>query len=179
MTMKLHDQNVAREDGRRRGNGAGSRPDTSWLKVTVKSEPPTGPNGDPSLGSAARPAAPVTTVPTTLSTLRQTPGRAAEVPVDQIPALVVELAAEQAALSAIQGALTVRLLVAPAEHRADDGGDRLLTASEVAGVLGVTKRWVQRRARRLPFARRISVRSVRYSEAGLKRWMAHRHVPKP
>jgi predicted DNA-binding transcriptional regulator AlpA len=57
-------------------------------------------------------------------------------------------------------------------------GDRLLTAVEVAVVLGVTKRWVQRRARRLPLSRRISVRSVRYSEAGLKRWMAHRQALK-
>jgi hypothetical protein len=38
---------------------------------------------------------------------------------------------------------------------------------------------VQRRARWLPFSRRISVRSVRYSEAGLKRWMANRQLPKP
>jgi antitoxin ParD1/3/4 len=64
--------------------------------------------------------------------------------------------------------------VAPAEHASGDAADRLLTAEEVAGVLGMTKR----RAPRLPFSRRISVRSVRYSEAGLKRWMAHRHVPK-
>jgi predicted DNA-binding transcriptional regulator AlpA len=76
--------------------------------------------------------------------------------------LVAELASEQAALSAIQGALTVRLLVTAAERVFDDDRERLLTAEEVAGVLGVTKRWVQRRARRLPFSRRISVRSVRY-----------------
>ena len=30
--------------------------------------------------------------------------------------------------------------------------DRLLTVEEVARNLGVTKRWVQKRARRLPFA---------------------------
>jgi len=78
----------------------------------------------------------------------------------------------------MQSVLTARLLVVPAEHALGDAADRLLTAEEVAGVLGVTKRWVQRRARRLPFSRRISVRSVRYSEAGLKRWMANRHVPK-
>jgi len=40
----------------------------------------------------------------------------------------------------------------------------------------VTGRWAQRRARRLPFARRLSAHAVRYSEAGLKRWMANRHV---
>lgn len=83
------------------------------------------------------------------------------------------------ALSALQGVLTARLLLTPAERSSDDDGDRLLTAEEVARMLGVTKRWVQRRAVRLPFSRRISVRSVRYSEAGLKRWMANRHVLKP
>jgi predicted DNA-binding transcriptional regulator AlpA len=93
--------------------------------------------------------------------------------------LVAELASKQAALSAIQGVLTARLLVTPSERASDEGGDRLLTAEEVARMLGVTKRWVQRRARRLPFSRRISVRSVRYSEAGLKRWMANRQIPKP
>lgn len=116
---------------------------------------------------------------TALSAILQVPARAAEIPLEQIPALVAELASEQAALSAIQGVLTARLLVPPSERTSDDGGDRLLTAEEVARMLGVTKRWVQRRARRLPFSRRISVRSVRYSEAGLKRWMAHRQTPKP
>lgn len=98
----------------------------------------------------------------------------AEVPLEQIPALVAEVASEQAALSAIQGVLTARLLVTPSAHDSMTDSDRLLTAQEVAHLLGVTKRWVQRRARRLPFARRISVRSVRYSDAGLKRWMTAR-----
>lgn len=97
-------------------------------------------------------------------------------PLEQIPALVAEVASEQAALSAIQGVLTARLLVTPAEHNPVTAADRLLTSEEVAHVLGVTKRWVQRRAGRLPLARRISVRSVRYSEAGLRRWMTNRQI---
>jgi len=72
---------------------------------------------------------------------------------------------------------TVRVLVTPPAHDSSANRDRLLTAEEVARLLGVTKRWVQRRARRLPFARQISVRSVRYSEAGLKRWMTVRTKP--
>jgi len=54
--------------------------------------------------------------------------------------------------------------------------DRLMTADEVAATLGVPKRWVQRRARRLPFARLISAHAMRYSTAGLKRWLEHRRV---
>ena len=50
------------------------------------------------------------------------------------------------------------------------------TAEEVAQFLGVTHRWVQRRARRLPFARQLSEHAIRYSEPGLKRWMAHRRA---
>jgi predicted DNA-binding transcriptional regulator AlpA len=101
------------------------------------------------------------------------PTRTSEVPVHQIPALVAELASEQATLCALQGALTTRLLASTAaeaaSHKSDD---RLLTVDEVASTLGVNRRWVQRRAKRLPFARRISEHSIRYSEAGLKRWMA-------
>jgi predicted DNA-binding transcriptional regulator AlpA len=45
-----------------------------------------------------------------------------------------------------------------------------------AEALGVTRRWVQRRARRLPFARRLSEHAVRYSESGLRRWMENRRM---
>ncbi|OFW29295.1 MAG: hypothetical protein A3H97_09015 [Acidobacteria bacterium RIFCSPLOWO2_02_FULL_65_29] len=75
----------------------------------------------------------------------------------QIPALVAELASEQATLCAIQGVLTTRLLTSPpAETASHQSRDRLLTVDEVATILGVNRRWVQRRAKRLPFARRIS-----------------------
>ena len=95
----------------------------------------------------------------------------------QIPAVVAELASEQATLSALQGVLTARLLTS--QKNATTSGestDRLLTAAQVATILGVTKRWVERRARRLPFARRLSAHAVRYSESGLRRWMANRQV---
>jgi predicted DNA-binding transcriptional regulator AlpA len=112
-----------------------------------------------------------------VASLVANPSSVSEIPLDKIPALVAELASEQSALSALQGALTTRLLVsqASAEVRAEST-DRLLTAEEVASTLGVTKRWVQRRARRLPFARRISDHAIRYSECGLKRWMLTRRI---
>ena len=105
------------------------------------------------------------------------PSTASELPMHQIPALVAELASEQATLSALQGVLTARLL-ASQENAATsaESTDRLLTAEQVATILGVTKRWVERRARRLPFARRLSAHAVRYSESGLKRWMANRQM---
>src|SRR5450759_4767480 len=91
------------------------------------------------------------------------PAKAAEVPLHQIPLVVAELTSEQATILAILGMLTTRLLVHPSPA-APETSDRLLTADEVAGALGVTKRWVQRRARRLPFARQLSEHAVRYSE---------------
>src|SRR5438445_4134007 len=83
-------------------------------------------------------------------------------------------------LSALQGALTARLLVSQASDVTQaESKDRLLTSEEVAATLGVTKRWVQRRARRLPFARRISDHAIRYSECGLRRWLLNRRISPP
>jgi predicted DNA-binding transcriptional regulator AlpA len=103
------------------------------------------------------------------------PERTADVPTDRIPGLLAQIAAEQSALAALQTALAARLVTAPDSGTRPEAGDRLLTAADVATALGVTVRWVQRRARRLPFARKLSEHAIRYSEAGLRRWMAYRH----
>src|SRR5438034_554260 len=112
-----------------------------------------------------------------VANLKQHPEAVSSLPAQAIPALVAELASEQVTLSALQGLLTARLLN---EHSPSKGGaseeDRLMTAAEVAATLGVPKRWVQRRARRLPFARLISAHAVRYSATGLKRWLEHRRI---
>ena len=102
------------------------------------------------------------------------PERAAGVPLDRIPGLLAQIASEQAGLAALQTALAARLVAAPDSGTAREPEDRLLMAVDVAQALGVTVRWVQRRARRLPFARKLSEHAIRYSEAGLRRWMAHR-----
>lgn len=102
------------------------------------------------------------------------PERATKIPLDKIPGVLAQIASEQAALAALQTALAARLVMAPDSDSAREPEDRLLTAVDVAHALGVTVRWVQRRARRLPFARKLSEHAIRYSEAGLRRWMAHR-----
>jgi predicted DNA-binding transcriptional regulator AlpA len=115
--------------------------------------------------------------PTSLvAALVTNPSGAAEVPTHQIPALVAKLASDQATLSALQGVLTARLLGSHDTAASSESADRLLTAAQVAAILGVTKRWVERRARRLPFARRLSTHAVRYSESGLRRWMSNRQM---
>jgi predicted DNA-binding transcriptional regulator AlpA len=50
--------------------------------------------------------------------------------------------------------------------------DTLLTAKEAAALMNVTPRWLYRHAAKLPFSRRIGRKNLRFSEAGLRRWIA-------
>ena len=50
--------------------------------------------------------------------------------------------------------------------------DTPLTAEQAAALIGVSRRWIYRNAARLPFTRRISRKTLRFSEAGLHRWIA-------
>ncbi|PYJ66216.1 MAG: hypothetical protein DME76_17365 [Verrucomicrobia bacterium] len=50
--------------------------------------------------------------------------------------------------------------------------DTLLTVDEAAALLHVDPRWLYRHAAKLPFTRRISRKNLRFSEAGLRRWLA-------
>jgi hypothetical protein len=52
--------------------------------------------------------------------------------------------------------------------------EKLLTPEQAADILGQTVRWVYRHAGKLPFTRRISRKNLRFSEAGLRRWIALR-----
>ena len=58
----------------------------------------------------------------------------------------------------------------PAETKPQDG--RWLTAVEAASLLRVSPRWLYRHQKKLPFARRLSRKCIRFSEAGLRRWQA-------
>ena len=163
-----------------RDRGRGPRRGRPWLKASLR--PAGAPEDQKTRATAAMtpggsPAARVGQLSPSLASLVANPSSASEVPVDRIPALVAELASEQSALSALQGALTTRLSILQAHATVQsEAVDRLLTVEEVARTLGVTKRWVQRRARRLPFARRISEHAIRYSESGLRRWMSNRKL---
>lgn len=54
--------------------------------------------------------------------------------------------------------------------------DRLLTVEEAAQIARVSKRWLYARASNLPFTRKLSHKVVRFSEAGLRKWLATRRV---
>ena len=50
--------------------------------------------------------------------------------------------------------------------------DHLLTVDEVAGILAVERTWVYRHADELPFARKLTAGTLRFSSNGLQRWLA-------
>jgi excisionase family DNA binding protein len=60
--------------------------------------------------------------------------------------------------------------------RRDDGPDRLLTVKQAAPILGMSEDWIYRNAGQLPFTRRTGRRTLRFSERGLKRYLADREA---
>jgi len=56
-------------------------------------------------------------------------------------------------------------------RRSPEPGDRLLTPEETALRLGVSVRWLYRHAGHLPYTRRLSRKVLRFSEAGVIRFL--------
>jgi predicted DNA-binding transcriptional regulator AlpA len=56
----------------------------------------------------------------------------------------------------------------------DTPPDKLLTVQEAADRLGVDRRWIYRHSENLPFVRRLSAGTLRFSERGLVRWQESR-----
>jgi excisionase family DNA binding protein len=111
---------------------------------------------------------------TSIDGLLKQPDRVSEVPVGEVPGLLVRLGALVAALAArhvanVSNASKV-LQVEPTDNR-----DRNLTADEAAKMLGMKKSWLYRHSGELPFTRRLSRRAVRFSEKGIRRWLETRH----
>jgi predicted DNA-binding transcriptional regulator AlpA len=50
--------------------------------------------------------------------------------------------------------------------------DRLLTAEEAAKILGMSPDWLYRRAKQLPFTRRIHHKMLRFSYQGIQKYIA-------
>lgn len=94
-------------------------------------------------------------------------------PASEVPGLLGELEAVRAALWAKLHNPVITPVAVP-EKKESTGPDRLLDAAEVAGRLGVSKRWVYRKAPTLPFTKKLSTGTVRFSERGLQRWQEGR-----
>jgi predicted DNA-binding transcriptional regulator AlpA len=108
----------------------------------------------------------------TLGDLVRHPERVADMPLPAVPSLLAEIAR-------LQASLVARLERAPIETAEPVPvqaleSERLLAPPEAAALLGVTVSWLYRHARRLPFARRLSRKALRFSEPGLRRWLATR-----
>ena len=104
--------------------------------------------------------------PIDLAALVEDPGRVATVPPSRIPALLSQL-------SALQGAMAARLISADLDDTVSGEDTTLLTVDQAAERLGVSKDWLFRRSRSLPFVVRLG-RHLRFSSRGIERYLRHR-----
>jgi len=106
-----------------------------------------------------------------LDEIASDPGCAGGLTVRTLAALQTRAAAVQAALAAAALAATDTVQVNGGRPtRPSPAADRTLDADEIAAELGQTRRWVFRNAKKLPFLRRVSRKSVVGSAAELRRW---------
>ncbi len=96
---------------------------------------------------------------------------AGELPPDQVPDLLGHLEAVRAHAWARLAGLAAN---GRPEPQVGNDGDRLLTVKEAASLLGVSPRWLYRRSGKLPFARRLSRKCLRFSKTGLQKWRARK-----
>ena len=106
-----------------------------------------------------------------LATLLPPVEAVATVPPEALPAVALHLAALQ---SAVAARLCSRPSAPGPSHGLETATDDYLTTAEAAAVLKVSPKWLYRRSTRLPFARKLSRREIRFSRRGLERYMAAR-----
>lgn len=96
----------------------------------------------------------------------------AELNPEQLASLIGQL--EQ--LKAIAWARLVSIPTTTKGAKPEPIADRLLTIAEAATLLRKTPEYIYRNKARLPFVKRIALRSYICSEAEIHRWLAHRKV---
>jgi predicted DNA-binding transcriptional regulator AlpA len=101
-----------------------------------------------------------------LATLRE---RVENATVSSLPSVIAELAA-------LQARAVARMLRHhdPGSARADRNEDVLVSADEAAHRLGVSRFWIYRNWKHLPFSRRIGPRALRFSSKGIARYLDQR-----
>lgn len=105
-----------------------------------------------------------------LAELLADPGKASLLSREDAVALAVELARVERALElrALAPVVNGTVLAEPAEPEPED---HLLTVAEIATRLGLTERQVYRRSGRWPFTVKVGRATLRFSQAGLARWL--------
>ena len=124
------------------------------------------PQGHKANGGAGEPQGVKLTPVPKLAELIADPGKVSALPLEAIPAMRGELAR-------LDTMLLCRLMNASRNgHVETPAEDNWLKAEQAAPLLGVTPRWLYRHAKRLPFARRLSRKALRFSERGLRKWQS-------
>jgi predicted DNA-binding transcriptional regulator AlpA len=99
----------------------------------------------------------------TLDEVAKNPAAAADLPLDALAAL-------QAQCAAAQGAIAAAMLAHPGAP-ASPAPDCLVTAEQAAERLAVSKDWLYRAAKDLPFTVRLGADMLRFSAAGIDRYI--------
>jgi predicted DNA-binding transcriptional regulator AlpA len=93
---------------------------------------------------------------------------------ERISALPRDAIAELRGQIAKLDTLLLSRLLTGEQHQLGMDGDRLLTVAEAAQKLGATEDWLYRHANNLPFAVRVGKKHLRFSEAGMERYIWQR-----
>jgi len=93
----------------------------------------------------------------------------ADVPPEEVNKLIVQLSSVVLAAGGRLGGQTVNQ--GSEASNAPVPEDRLLTVEEAAKRMNVKPRWLYANRKRLPFARKLSRKALRFSERGLLRWL--------
>ena len=99
-----------------------------------------------------------------LAALLADPAGVDTVPAEQVPALLAQVAAEQARLAALQGALAARLT-----QEVRHASEPPLTAQEAARRLNVGVDWIREHGAEKGIEIRLSAGTVRYDPDGVER----------
>jgi excisionase family DNA binding protein len=54
--------------------------------------------------------------------------------------------------------------------------EQMLTAKEAATLLACSEDWLYRNAKKLPFAKKLGPKNLRFSKSGLEKWLVLRQV---
>lgn len=65
----------------------------------------------------------------------------------------------------------IQLAMHTQRDRSADRTDELVDAQTASALIGMSLDWIYRNAHRLPFARRLGGRSLRFSTQGIRRWL--------
>jgi len=79
-----------------------------------------------------------------------------------------------ARISSIQPILIGRIASIGNEVKETKAPDRLLDVNEASKVLGYSKDWIYRHADKLPFTKRLTPHRLKFSEAGIEKYIKNR-----